>query len=181
MNIIVMVLFLNAVNVWAGEVSLIEKNTITAKKTPVKEKSMIQEKKAAKAEPIDQGFEQMKEFIQQENERLKAIKILNLDLERADLELKKGEIEVKIAGLNRGSNAAIAGLSTGISKPAVVKLCGILMNGDDREALVNMDGIYVQIKEGFALRNGALVRKVSDDAVVLEYADGKKETISLGS
>lgn len=176
MQLILLVLFLSTMNVWAGEVSLIERNAGLAGQKPAPEKKIVQEKKAPEKVPIDQSFEQMKEFMRQEDERIKTIKILNLDLERANLELKKGEVAVKIAAIGPSSS-----LSTGTSKPASPKLCGIFAQDNNKEALINVSGVYIQAGEGEALRDGVLVKKIGPEAVLLEYPDGKKETIELGS
>jgi len=184
MNIVLIILFLSmVVDSWGGEVSLIEKSIIVTKKTPIEKKKITQEEKPSKEVPIDQSFDQMKEFMRQEDDRIKAIKILNLDLERANLELKKGEIEVKIADLNRNQNVAVgsSGLPADFPKPALSKLCGIFVNGRNKKALMNVGGSYIQAGEGDTLRGGILVKSINADTVLLEYFDGKKEIINLGS
>src|SRR5262249_18575180 len=94
--LIPLLLGLGAISVWAEQVSWIDRPPQKVEAAPVAVAPLpaVSDKKA---EPRDEEFDHMKEFMRQEDERIKAIKILNLDLERADLELKKREIEVKLA------------------------------------------------------------------------------------
>lgn len=127
----------------------------------------------------DPGFEQMKEFLRQENERIKAIKILNLDLERADLELKKRQIEIKLANLNKHTVVPAGPASAVFLKPAF-KLRGIFTSAETRQALINANGVTIQAIEGQTVGEGVTVKQITNDAAVLEYTDGKQETLNLG-
>jgi hypothetical protein len=167
----------------ASQVSLIEKAgekkkvaVIAPVKAPVK---TIEKTVEIQKPPVEQDFQQMKEFIQQENDRMKEIRILNLDLERADLELRKKEIETKLAGMNKNGRVITSGFSAA-AKP-VLKVTGIFVNGVDRQVLMNVDGVNIQVKEGESVRQGVIIKKITSDTVLLQYADGKNETIAMGS
>ncbi|MBI4310085.1 MAG: hypothetical protein HY591_07130, partial [Candidatus Omnitrophica bacterium] len=127
-----------------------------------------------KEETQARDFNQMQEFLQQENERVKAIKILNLDLEHANLELKKKEIEVKLAELNKTGVAV--NLSSNPGSPSM-GVSGIFVSGTDRWALMNIDGVRVQVKPGQAMRDGMVIKEINADAVIVRHRDARKETI----
>ncbi len=131
-------------------------------------------------EPSKVDYDQMKEFMRQENERMKAIKILSLDLERADLELRKRQIEVKLSELNKNNPAFTAGMSADFSQP-VLRLSGIFIGGDSREALVNVKGINIQVSEGKPIEKDIVLKKIGTDHVLLEHTGGKQEALHLGS
>ncbi len=115
----------------------------------------------------------------EENERIKAIKILNLDLERSNLELKKKEIEVKLADLNKNQSVHIQASDS--FRPSAVKLAGIFVHGDGRQALFEVDGTYVHAGQGEQVKEGVLVKEIKNDKVILEFKDGKQQTFILGS
>ena len=184
MNIILIILLLLCARAWAGEITLIENNPPPVKEAVSQKDIAMAEKTVPKEkETVDRDFEQMQEFMRQANERLKSIKILNLDLERADLELKKREIEEKIIGLNKDQNTAPIGLdsSTGLVKPMSFKVVGIFLNGNARQAIVSIDGRFIQVQEGQSIRQGVLVNKINADSVIFGYPDGKQETINFGA
>ena len=131
---------------------------------------------------IDHEFEQMKDFMQQEDERLKAIKILNLDLERANLELKKKEVESKLAVLNQDHVFLPEALKLPSSslQPMVFKVNGVFLTEKIRLAMININGTSTQVAEGQLMREGVLVKRINPEAVTLEYPDGKQEILSVG-
>ena len=138
--------------------------------------------RADEAPGKDDGYDQMQEFMRQENERIKAIKILHLDLERSNLELKKKEIEIKMADLNKNQSPSLpVNPAPGSFQPLMMKLSGIFVRGDQREALMEVDGSHVQVRAGGRLRDGITVKKIDSDQVVLEYTDGKQQIFTLGS
>ena len=67
----------------------------------------------------------------------------------------------------------------GASHP-VFKVVGIFVHGPQREALMDMGGLQVQVKEGQNIRRDILVAKITPEAVQLKYADGKEETVNFG-
>lgn len=180
-------LFFLASGTLAGEISLLDKS-ISTQKPPVSEKepemqTSETEQRASQAAPeenIDDGFTQLKEFMRQEDERLKTIKILNLDVERADLELKKRQIELKLADLNKNTSVAISSNPINPSKP-VFRLAGIFVQEDTRQALMNVNGVNMQVGEGKPLAEGVMLKRIDTDTAVLKYPDGKEETLYLGS
>jgi hypothetical protein len=170
---------------WAGKISLLDQqSTVSKKPAPTQKYSEPVNAKfegaAGRQDDHDKKYEDMRQFMGQEDERIKAIKILDLDLQRADLELKKRQIEVKLADLNK-SNAALSPLTaSGFLKPAF-KLSGIFMSGSHREALIDVQGANIQAEEGKMIQDGVIVAKINTDSALLKYADGKQETLNLGS
>ncbi len=173
--LVMLVLLCSVINASAGDVSLIGVEQNEEMEAPVSENPVVP---SVKMEKIDADLEEMHDFMRQENERLKVIKMLNLDVERADLELKKREIEVKIVELNKGqgSAAVLPAVATG----SVLKVAGIFMNGEMREALMDLDGVHVSVHEGQKLNNGIVIKKISADEVLIQHEDGQEEGIGLG-
>ena len=124
----------------------------------------------------DKEFEQMDEFVRQENERLKAIKLLSLDLQWADLELRKRKIESKLAALTRGPVA----LPSANSEKTILKVAGIFLSEGRKEALVDINGTRHAVSEGESLVGQMLVKQISSDEVVLEYPDGRQHNLKFG-
>lgn len=155
---------------WAGDVGFIER----------KEQAQEKPKPAALAanKVNDKEFERMREFMRQEEERIKQIKMLNLDLERANLELKKRQVDAQLAelGPKQGTTALPA---ADLPKAPIIKLNGIVMAQDMQRAWITVDGTQSFFKEGQAIGTGLTLRKIAPDSVVVEHADGNKETIRI--
>ena len=178
MNIIFVVLFLACpLTGWAGQVSLIEHDASVDNKAGERHAVPVQDKKKdqSQEQPVDGNFDQMKEFLRQENERLKTIKILNLDLERANLEFKKKEIEIKLADLNKGGGTSNPAANSG--QPSALSVEGIFVNGTSQWAFMNVNGTRVQVKPGQTMRDGTVIKEINTDAVIVQYSDARKEII----
>ncbi len=181
MKLFIMVAFMllfEVGQVGAHEVSLIEEEAIKENiVTPQQEPS-----EEAEDDPPDDDFQQMNDFIQQENEKLKSIKLLNLDLERADLELKKKEIEQKITKLNKseGGLSASSQESTTDLKTTrpVVKLVSIFESKTMKQAMLSIDGVNVNVKEGQQM-DGVVIKSIDPQAVMVKYEDGQTQELRL--
>ena len=129
------------------------------------------------------GYESMKGFIQQEDDRLKEIKLLSLDLEKAGLELKKKEIQNKMEGLNgalpQEKGAASVVRNTGASSD--LRLSGIMINDKVRQAFIVAQGKQLSVHEGQDLANGMKIAKITAKSVSIVYADGTTRQLELGS
>ncbi len=166
----------------AHEASLIEADTIPPKAS--EKISMIQEKPIANQEVsetaddlADDDFEQMNDFIRQENEKLKNIKLLNLDVEWANLKLKKKEIEQKIVQLDKAEGTgALPTLTPGVSDKPVIKLLGIFESDVFKKAVLNINGAKVNVQEGEQI-NGMLVKSITPQSVVLQSEDGQTQEL----
>ncbi len=117
------------------------------------------------------GLEQLQDFMRKEDEKLKAIKMLDLDLTRADLELRKREIEVKLAGFNASPDAPASG----------IKVRGVMVNGDMHGVWMEVNGQDVHAAQGEYVSGGILLKSVKSNEVVLEHPDGKQEVLGFGS
>ena len=176
----------------ADEISLIDKphikEAIPSKVQPEEvkpssaHKSPVNQDNPKNIEAGDQNFQQMKDFMREENERFKAIKILNLDLERADLELKQKEIQVKMAQLNKESGALINSNGSMSVKPAkpLLKISGIFLTDEGKEALINVNGANQNAREGEQIASGIAVKKITSTAVTVQYADGQIQEFKFG-
>lgn len=176
-TLVFVLLIANAVCAHAGELSLIDKAPEINKEQVLQGPVQL----AREERPMEGDFEQMKEFMRQENEKVKAIKILNLDLARADLELKKKEIEVKLADLNKG-HAIDENHSKGSSDLSTPSrnVTGIFVNGPVRSAWMDVHGKHAHVQEGEFLSDGVLVKTIKGNQVTLEYADGKQDIMHFG-
>ncbi|MBF0490607.1 MAG: hypothetical protein HQL15_08355 [Candidatus Omnitrophica bacterium] len=126
-------------------------------------------------------FQEMDDFIKQENERLKDIKLLNLDLERANLELKRREIEQKMVQLNKADGAVSLegeGDSDTQSNRPVIKLLGTFASASLKQAVLNVNGTSVHVKEGTDM-DSFVVGSISPQAVIIQYEDGESQEFRL--
>lgn len=182
MNTIFVLLFLVlSTTAFADDVSLIQTNAVIKEAAP---EEVVAEAPKPSPSPaiVDSDLQRMKEFVKEENERLKAIKILNLDLEQASLELKKREIEVKLAGLSSSPNtqSSLSRLSDENGAHPMIKVVGIMLSGDVRSAKLDIGGVISSVSEGKTIKNGVIIKKIFEDGVVIAYLDGREETINFG-
>ncbi len=184
-----MVLIFYSANVSADEVSLIERDDFQVKpqiKTglntannqdlaseEMEDDAQIQE------DGQDQDFTQMNDFIHKENEKFKDIKLLNLDVEKFGLELKKKEIEQKIAQLNKSKSfSSIPGQSDQKALKSNVKLIGIFESATKKQAVLNIDGIDINAQEGENI-GGMVIKTINHQAVIVQYQDGNIQELRL--
>ena len=171
----------------AEEISLItpikesKQANVKLQKSQVLPQAAIKKETPKSNEHIDRDFQQMKDFMSEENERLKTLKILNLDLERAGLELKQKEIQVKMIKLNKeggvlDSNAVVSVKS---SKP-MVKITSIFLNDEGKEAVINVDGLNLNAHEGEQIASGIAIKKITPETVTVQYADGQIQELKFG-
>ena len=127
----------------------------------------------------EDGYAMMKSFIQQEDERLKDIKILTLDLEKSGLELKKKEIQVKMAELS-GAPAPDKGAGgfAGTGLPDV-RVSGIVINDRLKQAFISVDGKVFPAREGQELENKMKIIKITGQSVSIQCADGQTRQLGL--
>ena len=128
----------------------------------------------------EEDYSSMKKFIQQEDERLKDIKILSLDVEKTELEFKKKEILAKMSGLNQGHEQE---RSNSLSKPLDnvldVHLAGVLINGNDKLAFINFNGKVLTVREGEEFGDQIKALEITSEQVCLQYPDGKKQILKV--
>jgi hypothetical protein len=130
----------------------------------------------------DQGYDAMKDFIRQEDDRLKDIKLLSLDLEKADLEFKKKEIQTKMAGLG-GTVAQDKGAPA--SGPAIggagdlpdVRVSGIVIKEGVGHAFISVEGRIFYVREGQDIGGKMKITKITDQAVFIQYPDGRTRSL----
>jgi hypothetical protein len=175
--VLVLSVFLSVQGACANEVSLLEtgesSNTVSSQ---AKKESYQPSLNVPEVEEEDE-FQEMADFIQQENERLKDIKLLNLDLERASLELKKKEIEQKMAQFHKEENVMSQEDDDGVSRPSI-KLLGVFLGGLKKQAVLSINGKQVNCKEGQYIE-GINIASIDSRLVTVQYADGEKQVYSL--
>ncbi len=123
----------------------------------------------------------METFFNEEQERIKTIKLLNLEVEKASLEFKKQEIQSKMAELNHGASAVLAPVSAtgqeqGVPKP-VFKVMGLTVSGKFKQALIQADGVLYAVSPGGSFGAGHQVKSIDADKVVVQKSDGTQEEI----
>ncbi len=125
----------------------------------------------------DQGYDAMKDFIRQEDDRLKDIKLLSLDLEKADLELKKKEIQTKMAGLSGTvTQDKSAPASGGLPD---VRVSGIVIKEGIGRAFISVEGKIFYVREGQDIGDKMKITKIADQAVFIQYPDGRTRPLEL--
>ncbi len=125
----------------------------------------------------DQGYDAMKDFIRQEDDRLKDIKLLSLDLEKADLEFKKKEIQTKMAGLS-GAVTQDKGAPASGGLPDV-RVSGIVIKEGVKHAFISVEGRIFYVREGQDIGDKMKITKITDQAVFIQYPDGRTRPLEL--
>ena len=125
----------------------------------------------------DQGYDAMKDFIRQEDDRLKDIKLLSLDLEKADLEFKKKEIQAKMAGLS-GTVTQDKGALTPGGLPDI-RVSGIVIKEGVGHAFISVEGRIFYVREGQDIGDKMKITKITDQAVLIQYPDGRTRSLEL--
>ncbi len=170
-------------NVWSDPVTLIESESSSVGEYLPKEKyGVTQAPAVGEAQAAITDYAKTQEFMAQTNDRLKAIRILNLDIERADLELKREEIEAKRNILRMGRDAQTVRTIDPDSQenPVSVKLAGIFYGKDVRRAMVSVNGDMRDVQEGRIIFGNVKVKAIEADAIILEGSDGTQERIAVG-
>jgi hypothetical protein len=176
-SVLAFLLLLPTVNVYAEQVSLIQMPEPQVILPPAVELP-IKEEDVPKQQVPDENFLEMKAFMKEQDVRLKAIKLLNLDVARADLELKRREIESKLAGLNQSSSTSMQ-MSMKDSDTSI-HVASILISPKKREALLQTGGLRSRVQEGSKI-NDKTVSKIEADAVTFKDINGNTETIKFES
>ena len=123
----------------------------------------------------DQGYDAMKDFIRQEDDRLKDIKLLSLDLEKADLEFKKKEIQTKMAGLSC-TVAPDKGVPASGDLPDI-RVSGIVIKEGVGHAFISVEGRIFYVREGQDIGDKMKITKITDQAVFIQYPDGRTRSL----
>lgn len=125
----------------------------------------------------DQGYDAMKDFIRQEDDRLKDIKLLSLDLEKADLEFKKKEIQAKMAGLSGTVTQDKGALTPGGLTD--IRVSGIVIKEGVGHAFISVEGRIFYVREGQDIGDKMKITKITDQAVLIQYPDGRTRSLEL--
>src|SRR3989338_8900572 len=123
----------------------------------------------------DQGYDAMKDFIRQEDDRLKDIKLLSLDLEKADLEFKKKEIQAKMAGLSCTVTQDKGALTPGGLTD--IRVSGIVIKEGVGHAFISVEGRIFYVREGQDIGGKMKITKITDQAVFIQYPDGRTRSL----
>ena len=115
------------------------------------------------------------EFIEQEDDRLREIRLLSLDLQRADLRSKLSKLDQEI---NVGVTTPVKnGYDPGVS---LIKFKGIMDLGSGSQALALVNDRNVTVMVGDAIGEGYVVVRIDEDRLVLKDKAGKERIIELG-
>ncbi len=172
---------------YAGEVSLIEDAA-----RPVQETELIENSKTTEKQPITIGeksnqsdvkFKQMEDFVNQESDQIKSIRMLTLDLERVSLELKKREVEIKLSQLSGKASAPLTQQDSENGKAAKprIRFLGAFIHGQVKEAMISIDGVDCVVVDGQDMVEGFHIKAINTETVRVSFLDGHEETIKLGS
>lgn len=121
------------------------------------------------------------DFIEEENAQLRKIKLLDLDVTRAQLQLKQKEIQVKLAALNPVSDRTQHLHET----PQAVEALGIIAQGviyidHQYQAIVQVNNNVVTVTSGDLLPGGFTVMDINAKQVVLKDAQDVETIILIG-
>ena len=130
----------------------------------------------------DTKFQQMSDFIEEEDEKLKELKLLNLDLQKSDLLLKKKEIDQKINQLGRNENLSV--FKEGRVESEVqeivpsVKLVSIFLSDSSKKAILNINGVNIAVSEGQQF-DSFVTESIDAQKVLLEFEDGQSKELYI--
>lgn len=172
------VLILSCQLSYAGDLTLLD---VPDKK--VREATVPKQVSLPQVGSNESSFNSFQEQLHAENEHLKKIKMLSLDLEQVDLELKKREIEVKLSKLNgQGFNqTSSAAVTSELGGNFSMRLMGTYVNANKSLAFMLIDGLPRTVGAGEVLRDGSKVLKVGVNAVEIRKKDGVLTNILLDS
>lgn len=127
-------------------------------------------------------FEKIDEFIRKENEKVKDIKLLNLDLEKAGLILKKKEIDQKIDQLRKAESSGFVKTNEHEEEAKLlmpnIRLVSIFASASLKRAVLNINGVNNNVKEGQKIGN-VIIANINSENVMVKYSDGQTEEISF--
>ena len=127
----------------------------------------------------EDGYGAMKDFIRQEDERLKDIKLLSLDLEKAGLELKKKEVQGKMAELSGALVQEKGAAPKADDGEPDIHISGIIINDAVKQAFIGIDGKILCVREGQELAGKMKVTKITGQSVSVQFSDGKTRQLML--
>jgi hypothetical protein len=122
----------------------------------------------------------VEDFISQEDERVKDIKLMTLDVEKADLQLIQKEISMKLAQLGKTEGLMPqALLEKGQQPPPRIKINSLVISQGFKEALISLEGVGYTAREGDTLAGSLTIKSIGINNIQVRYLDGKDETIFI--
>lgn len=141
-------------------------------------------------EPLDSNEKNIQEmptskelldFIAEENAQLRKIKLLDLDVAKAQLQLKQKEIQVKLAALNPVENVTHhSNLTTHDIEAFGVIVRGVIYIDSHYQAILQLNNNIVTVKSGDLINGGYKVVDIKSNQVVLNDAQGLEKIILVG-
>lgn len=125
--------------------------------------------------------DQLQVFLNQENARLREIKMLDLDVTKANLQLKQKEIESKIAQLTPAKESGEEFLKPSETKEkgSAFRLKGILTVSGERVAMIQINEQVLNLKKGDVFNSDYKIFRIDIRDVVITDLKGNQTTISL--
>ncbi len=120
-------------------------------------------------------------FLDQEHRRSEEIRLLNLDLEKSNLELKMKENAKKMNEIDVSSGRAnqVVPSDMAMNGNARYRLRGIFISPKHREALIDVNGHSHTVVIAQLLEEGVEVAAIEDKKVTLKHKDGTSEDLVL--
>jgi hypothetical protein len=175
----VIIYFVMLFQVNAKEISLLDQEEIepTEVSLPKDEKTVLI-KDADNLE--NKTLDAMREFMNLENERLREIKLLDLDVTRANLRLKQREAETKLVQLNQEYAIPSSKISSNDPLVSPMVLKGVMKVGKEYQAIARVKDKIINVKEGDELDIGLKVLRIENDKVVYKGTNDEEMVLSLG-
>lgn len=113
-------------------------------------------------------------FIKTEEQIIRDLKLLNLEVEKTKLQLKKQQMLTKLNKLTdvveiKEPNAVTSG----------VCVTSVLLSTQNKVAMLTINGEHERVIEKQKLMDNSIVKEIKADGVLLEDADGKSNFIKL--
>ncbi len=126
----------------------------------------------------EDNFAVMKSFMNQENAKEKEIRLLNLDLERINLQLKRQKLLTEIQGSSRGEETSLL-TAVDIPNESVkdTHIVYLVYSSDFKEVILNMNGTVHRLRENDQASFGVTIKNILEDGVVVQAKDGMETKI----
>lgn len=175
--VVMLVLFLYELPIRADQISLIESKQDST--INVEEPFSLNDEEEPDVMVQTDDFQQMEEFMREENERLKDIKLLTLDVQKASLELKKKETDQKISQLTIAKDdMPSVGVEESVQTHPTIQLLGVFSSSAKKEAVLSINGKQGRVQQGEEFQGIRLVA-VKSQMIKVEHQDGEIQELYL--
>lgn len=177
-SLLVLLLLTICFPVFADELSLIDHKQLNkAIDTSVEPAEENEEEKVDLTKDKVSNMELEDPFIEDEAKKIREIKLLSLDVQKTDLELKRQQMLVKMQKINNQTESHIVHEQGNMQKMINVVVKSILIAGTKKLAVMGVNNKYFTVSEQQHFSEGLVIKAIEADKVQVQYLDGRVEDI----